>query len=187
QLQDERVPPRLFPHAFRRVDHQERRLRLGDAGNGVLQELLVARRVDDDVTAARRLEEDLRGVDGDALVALGLQGVEQEGPFEGAAALVGSRLDLGELALRQRVGVVQQAADQARLAVVDMTDDGEGKALGEGRGGDALDRLQGEGCAVHVHDPTYTLGPAAARTRPRARGPWRGRRARMSWYGSVRR
>ena len=144
---------RLLAHAFGGVDHQDGGLRLGDAGDRVLQELLVAGRVDDDVAALGGLEEDLRGVDGDALVALGLQRVEQERPFELAAALVRRGLQLRELAFGQRVGVVQQAADQARLAVIDMADDREGKALGQrGRRRDVR-QLEGECCAVHGHDP----------------------------------
>ena len=153
QLQDQRMAAGLLAHAFGGVDHQDGGLRLGDAGDGVLQELLVAGRVDDDVAPLRGLEEDLRGVDGDALVALGLQRVEQERPFELAAALVGRGLQLRELAFGQRVGVVQQAADQARLAVVDMADDREGEAFGErGRRRDVR-QLEGECCPVHGHDP----------------------------------
>ena len=83
----------------------------------------MARRVDDDVVALRRAEPDLRGVDGDALVALGLERVHQERPFERHAAPLAHRLDRLELALGQRAGVVEQPADQGRLAVVDVADD----------------------------------------------------------------
>ena len=69
------------------------------------------------------MEPDLRGVDGDALVALGLERVHQERPFERHAALLAHGLDRLELAVGQRAGVVEQAADQRRLAVVDMADD----------------------------------------------------------------
>src|SRR3546814_15496783 len=75
------------------------------------------------VVAQRRLEPDLRGVDGHRLVALGLEGVEHEGPLDRHAAARLDRLQLGHLARRQRAGVVQQPADQGRLAVVDVADD----------------------------------------------------------------
>ena len=87
-------------------------------------------RVDDDVGALFGLEEDLRGVDGDALVALGLDGVHQEGPFERHAAPFGHRLDRLELAVGQRARVVDQPADQGRLAVVDMADDDDLHGVG---------------------------------------------------------
>jgi hypothetical protein len=83
----------------------------------------VPRRVDDHVVAQRRLEPDLRGVDGDRLVALRLEGVQHEGPLDRHAAARRDRLQLLHLARRQRAGVVQQPADQRRLAVVDVADD----------------------------------------------------------------
>ncbi len=127
ELQDEGMAARLFAHTFGGIDHQQGRLGLGDAGDGVLQEFLVPRRVDDDIGALGGLEEDLRRVDGDALVALGLEGIQQERPFQRTAALVAGGLEFGELAFGQAAGVMQQAADQGRLAVIDMADDGEGK------------------------------------------------------------
>ena len=68
-------------------------------------------------------EADLRGVDGDALVALGLQRVQQERPFERHAAPRADGLQHFELAVGQAAGLVQQPADQRRLAVIDMADD----------------------------------------------------------------
>ena len=68
-------------------------------------------------------EADLRGVDGDALVALGLQRIKQERPFERHAAPRADRLQHLQLALGQAAGFVQQGADQGGFAVVDMADD----------------------------------------------------------------
>src|SRR5665213_392398 len=63
------------------------------------------------------------GVDGDALIALGLQRVEKKRPFERHAAPGADGFQHLELALGQAAGLVQQSPDQGRLAVVDMADD----------------------------------------------------------------
>ena len=99
----------------------------------------MARRVDQDDVARRRAETDLRGVDGDALVALGLQRVEQERPFERHAAPRADGLQHFQLTVGQTAGFVQQAADQRGLAVIDMADDDDAH-LRAGR-----DVLYGEG------------------------------------------
>jgi hypothetical protein len=113
----------LLLHAVAGVDQHNRGLGAGGAGDHVLDELAVTRRVDDGVIALWRLEPDLRGVDGDTLVAFRLEGIHQERPFERHAAPLAHRLDLLQLAVRQRAGVVEQAAHQRRLAMVDMADD----------------------------------------------------------------
>ena len=123
EMQQIAVPARLLLHALVRVDQQQRRLGGGGAGDHVLEELLVARRVDDDVGPLLGVEPDLGGVDRDALVALGLDRVHQERPLERHAAPLGHGLDRVELAVGQGAGLVDQAADQGRLAVVDMADD----------------------------------------------------------------
>jgi type V secretory pathway adhesin AidA len=69
-----------------------------------------------------RGEEAVGDVDGDALLALGRQPVDQQGevdlPALGAdAAAVG--LQRRQLVVEDGAGVVQQPADQGRLAVVD--------------------------------------------------------------------
>ncbi len=68
-------------------------------------------------------EPDLRGVNGDVLVAFGLEGVHEVGPLEGHAAAVGDGLQLLQLALRQRAGVVKEPADKGGFAVVNVADD----------------------------------------------------------------
>ena len=73
QAQQIAVAARLFLHAFGGVDEDERGVGARRAGHHVLDELLVAGRVDDDVFALRGAKPDLRGVDRDVLVALGLQ------------------------------------------------------------------------------------------------------------------
>ena len=123
EVQQIAVPARLVAHAFGRVDDQDRGVGLRRAGDHVAQELGVAGRIDQHDVARRGAEMDLAGVDGDALIALGLQRIEQERPFERHAAPRADRLQLFELAVRQAAGFVQQPADQRRLAVIDMADD----------------------------------------------------------------
>ena len=102
------------------------------SGNHVLDELTVPGRVDDHVVARRRAQPDLGGIDGDALVALGLEGIHEERPFEGHAAPLAHRLDGLELALGQRAGIVDQATDEGRLAVIDMADDDDAQLIAHG-------------------------------------------------------
>ena len=78
--------------------------------------------VDQHHVARPRTKADLRGVDGDALVALGLQRVEQERPFERHASPCADLFQHLELAVRQAAGFMQQAADQRRFAVIDVAD-----------------------------------------------------------------
>ncbi len=123
------MPPRLLAHAFIRRDQQHRRIRAGRAGDHVFQELLVPRRVDDDVGSAGRLELDLRGVDRDVLLLLLEQRIEQEGVFKLHPLLAARRLDLLDLAVRQRLRVVENAADKRGFAVIDMADEDDAEAL----------------------------------------------------------
>ena len=127
QMQQIAMPARLFLHAIHRIDHQHRGGGGGRAGDHVLQELLVTGRIDDEIGTRCRVETDLRRVDGDALVAFGLEGIQQEGPFERHAALFRHRLDGFQLAVGHRAGVVDQPSDQRGLAVIDMADDDDGQ------------------------------------------------------------
>ena len=102
----------LLLHAFGRVDDDERRIGPRRARHHVLDELLVAGRVDDDVFALLGAEPDLARVDGDVLVALGLQRVHEVGELERHAAALRDRDELLVFALGQRAGVVEQPADE---------------------------------------------------------------------------
>ena len=148
QMQQIAVPPGLVAHAFQRVDDQHRAVGLRGAGDHVAQKFGVAGRVDQHDVARAGAETDLRGVDGDALVALGLQRVEQERPFKRHAAPRADRFQHFQLALGQAAGLVQQASDQRRLAVVDMTDDDDvdlrpRRAVGRCRQGGGDDHVHG--------------------------------------------
>ena len=123
KMQQIAVAPRLVAHALQRIDDQHGAVRLRGAGDHVAQEFGVARRVDQHHVARAGTEANLRGIDGDALVALGLQRIEQERPFERHAAPRADSLEHFQLAFGQAAGLVQQAPDQGRFAVIDMADD----------------------------------------------------------------
>jgi len=74
-----------------------------------------------DETAAAGSEEAIRDVDGDALLAFGLQPVEQESEVDSAvcrAETATVALRCPQLIVRNGRTVVEQAADQGGLAVV---------------------------------------------------------------------
>ena len=91
------------------------------SGEHVAGVALMAGRVGEDVAARFGREEPVRHIDGDALLALGAQAVRQRGEVRDAL-LVGDGL---QMVGRQAVGVVQQAADQRALAVVDRARGGD--------------------------------------------------------------
>ena len=122
-MQQIAVAPRLFAHAFGRVDHQDSGVGAGRSGNHVLDELAVTGGVDDHVIAASRAELDVCDIDGNALVAFRLQRIHQERPLERHAAALTHGADRVRLAVGQRAGVVEQTTHQRRLAVIDVADD----------------------------------------------------------------
>ncbi|CFN65394.1 Uncharacterised protein [Bordetella pertussis] len=83
----------------------------------------MARRVGDDELAQGCRKIAVGHIDGDALLALGLQAVGQQREIDAVAghALVLSARDGVELVGEDALAVVQQSADQRRLAVVDRT------------------------------------------------------------------
>jgi hypothetical protein len=89
----------------------------------------VARRVGQDETALRGGEVAVGDVDGDALLALGAQTVGQAREVELAVAPA----QVVELVGEDRLGVVEQASDQRRLAVVDRAGRREAQELGARR------------------------------------------------------
>jgi hypothetical protein len=94
-------------------------------GDHVAGVLLVARRVGDDELARWRGEVAVGHVDGDALLALGLQAVGEQAQVEGRCAFAlrlaaaGFGVQVVELIGQDRLAVVQQAADQRAFAVID--------------------------------------------------------------------
>jgi hypothetical protein len=70
EIQEVAVTARLFLHTFICINEEQRRFCVGRAGDHILEELLMAGGIDDDVLALLSLEPDLRSIDGDVLVAL---------------------------------------------------------------------------------------------------------------------
>jgi len=101
QMQKVGVAARLLLRAVLGVDHEDGGVGLGGTGDHVLDELAVPRRVDQHIVARVSVEEDLRDIDGDALVALRLQRIQQERPFERHAALFAHRAHRLDPSLRQ--------------------------------------------------------------------------------------
>ena len=124
------MPAGLLADALARVDEHDREVGGRGARDHVARVLLVARGVGDDELAPGGLEVPIGDVDRDALLALGAQAVGQQSEVDVAvAAALGGLHDVLELILEDRLGVVQQAADQRRLAVVDRSGGGEPQQL----------------------------------------------------------
>ncbi|GAB10532.1 hypothetical protein GOARA_058_00150 [Gordonia araii NBRC 100433] len=115
---DPRVPPRLALHAVPRVDQHDRDVGVRRTGERVARVALVSRGVGEDVAAVIGGEEPVRDVDRDALFAFAAQPVRERGQVK-LPLVVGDRVDVIG---RQAPGVVQDAADQRRLAVIDASD-----------------------------------------------------------------
>ena len=123
-------------HAVAGVDEHDREVGAGHTGDHVSRVLDVPRAVGDHEVAMRRREVAVRDVDRDALLALGAQTVgEQREVDVVVAAALAHRRDVLELVLEDRLRVVQEAADQCRLAVVDAADRGEVQRMGRAHGG----------------------------------------------------
>ena len=118
----EAVPPGLDQHALARIDQDHRQLGGGGAGDHVAGVLLVAGAIGDDELAPVGRKEAIGDVDGDALLALGGQPVDQQRVVELLplrADPFAVALETGELVLEDHLAVVEQPPDQRRLAVVD--------------------------------------------------------------------
>ena len=119
---DAAVPLGLGEHALAGIDQQHGRLGGRRAGRHVAGVLLMTRRIGDDEAALGRGEKAVGDIDGDALLAFGLQAVDQQRkiqPLALGAEFFRVRLERFQLILEDQLGLVEQAADQRRLAVVD--------------------------------------------------------------------
>ena len=109
--------------ALARIDQHHGEIGGGGAGRHVAGVLLVAGRVGDDELALGGGEEAIGDIDGDALLALGLQAIDQQREIDvlagGAVLGAGIAFQRGQLVFEDQLGVVEQAADQRRLAVID--------------------------------------------------------------------
>ena len=107
---------------LRGIDQNHRDLGGRRAGHHVAGVLLVPGRVGDDELAALGGEEPVGDVDGDALLALGGQAVDEQREVELVALrshLLGVGLQGVEMVLEHEMRLVEQSADQRALAVVD--------------------------------------------------------------------
>jgi hypothetical protein len=93
------------------------------ARHHVARVLLVARRVGDDELALSRCKVTVGDVDRDALLTFGFEAVGQQRQIDFVAngTLIFRARQCGELVAQHRFAVVQQAADQRALAIVDAT------------------------------------------------------------------
>ncbi len=104
---------------FRSIHEDEAQVGGGGAGDHVARVLHVAGGVRDDELAGRRREVAVGHVDRDALLALGAEPVGEQREVGVVVALAAAgRLHGLELVLEDRLGVVQQTADECALAVV---------------------------------------------------------------------
>ena len=143
QRGDEGVAARLRQHAVAGVDQDDGQVGGGGAGGHVARVLLVPGRIGDDELAPGRGEVAVGDVDGDALLALGAEAVGEEREIQAAGGEVaGGFADGGELVFVDALGIVEQAADEGGLAVVDAAGRGEAQELGLGSGLEPLGRLQ---------------------------------------------
>ena len=97
---------------------------LRGAGRHVAGVLLVARGVGDDELALVGRKEPVGDVDGDALLALGGEAIDEQrevDAFVADVAVLALLAEARELVVEDELAVVEQPADQRRLAVVDAS------------------------------------------------------------------
>ncbi|MNS08655.1 hypothetical protein D3C72_401210 [compost metagenome] len=126
------VPAGLGQQALAGVDEDHRQVGGGRAGDHVAGVLFVAGGVGDDELALVGGKEAISHIDGDALLALGAQAVDQQGEIQFVtlgAELFRVGFELAKLVLEQYLGFIQQSADQGALAVVDTATGDEAQQL----------------------------------------------------------
>ena len=123
---DGQVPVCLRTNTTSGVDEQYRDVAVGSSHRHVPGVLLVPRRIgDENPPTVGQIHVSVGHVDGDALFALGLQAIGQQGEVDFAdrdrRTSTTSCARVVELVDRNRVGFGEQTADQRRLPVVDGT------------------------------------------------------------------
>src|SRR2546426_1307475 len=132
---EEDVLLRLRLDAFRPADDEDSGVRLGRARDHVLDEVPVARGVDDREVVLVRVKALVRDVDRQAALPLLLHLVHDEGELErGLAHLLGELLQILEFVRVDVPGVVEDPADGRRLPVVDVADEHEVEVWLRGHG-----------------------------------------------------
>jgi hypothetical protein len=154
------VAPGVLLDTFVGVDAEEGRFSPGGAGDHILEEFDVSRCVDDDVMTFIGFEKHPRGVNRDTLALLILEGVKEEGVFEGFGVPGAGGLHLFQLTVRQAAGVGHQTADHRTFPMIHVPCDHN----------------------IHVFKHfTYTLPGAGFPGRRRLPCPGPGRNVRRYW------
>src|SRR5690606_4171411 len=139
ERRDNAMALRLREDALARADEYDGALRVGGARRHVARVLLVTGRDSNYEGAARRRKIAVGNVNRDALFALGLEPVDEQGEVDvPARRAVAARIPLQrlELILENGTRLVEQPPDQRRLAVVDRAacEEAQKAALRSGRG-----------------------------------------------------
>lgn len=127
---DEGVTLGLLDHPFSGVDENDGQIGGRGAGDHVAGVLQVAGGVRDDELTLGRGEITVSDIDGDPLLALGLETIGEEGEVDVFIALLAGRfLDGFELIFEDRLGVIEKATDESGLAVIDGAGGGESEEV----------------------------------------------------------
>ncbi len=123
QRADQRMSPGLHQHAFARVDEQHRQIGVRRAGRHVARVLLVPGAVGDDERAPRRREIAVGDIDGNALLPLVFEPIEQtarnRSRRRSCQSAANSCFSASSWSPMTISAFVQQPADQRRFAVID--------------------------------------------------------------------
>ena len=116
------MPAALLEDALASVDEDQGEVSGRGSGHHVAGVLDVTRGVRDDELAFGRGEVSVGHVDRDALLALGPKTVGEQGQVDVVfAAITAGAFDGLHLVLEHSLGVIQEAADQGALAVIDAS------------------------------------------------------------------
>src|SRR3989441_1261931 len=153
---EEDVFLRLRLDALCGADDEDRGVRLGRARDHVLDEVPVARGVDDREVVLVRVKALMRDVDREPAFPLFLDLVHDEGELErGLAHLLGEFLEILQLVRVDVPGVVEDPADGRRLPVVDVADEHEVEVWLRGHGFYPVGRTLSS-CRIYAY-PTRTI------------------------------
>src|SRR3989454_1640613 len=153
---EEDVFLRLRLDALCGADDEDRGVRLGRARDHVLDEVPVARGVDDREVVLVRVKALMRDVDCQPAFPLFLDLVHDEGELErGLAHLLGEFLEILQLVRVDVPGVVEDPADGRRLPVVDVADEHEVEVWLRGHGFYPVGRTLSS-CRIYAY-PTRTI------------------------------
>ncbi len=126
------VTARLREDALACIDHQNRRIGGRSTSDHIARVLLMAGRIGDDELTLVGREETIRDVDGDALLAFGGEAIDEQCEVEIIALrahLLRVRLKRGKLVIEKHLRLIQQAADQRALAVINTAAGDEAQQL----------------------------------------------------------